>query len=135
MAQIEQICFTLPWTEKQCRNALALPTFAAFGLMADHRLIGYISIYHFVPELEIVNLGVLPPYRRKGAARALLQKVLRIGHKMGMQKVSLEVRETNFAAIGLYTALGFMQTGRRKKYYPDNNEDALILEFQFGHSP
>lgn len=134
MAGIEQICFTLPWTEKQCAGALTQSSFAAFGLMERGKLIGYISIYHFLPEMEIVNLGVLPAFRRKGAASRMLEKVLHIGHKMGMQKVSLEVRETNFPAIRLYRAMGFIQAGIRKKYYPDTNENALILKREFSGS-
>jgi ribosomal-protein-alanine N-acetyltransferase len=47
--------------------------------------------------------------------------------KMGIEQAYLEVRRSNTAALVLYTGFGFIQTGTRKGYYPDNKEDALIL--------
>lgn len=127
MARLEKLCFSLPWSPKQCRAAFLQSTFAAFGLFGPEELLGYISIYHFLPEMEILNLAVLPAIRRRGAARRMLNGVLQLGRKMGMQKVSLEVRESNFPAICLYEQTGFVQRGIRKKYYPDNHENALIM--------
>lgn len=65
--------------------------------------------------------------RRKGLGKRLLRLVLQACAKMGMQKAALEVREGNYAAIGLYEGLGFERCGRRRHYYPDNGEDALIF--------
>lgn len=126
VAFLERICFTLPWSEKQYQAALGQKSFAAFGLWRDHCLVAYLSVYHVAPEMEIVNIAVDPRQRRMGHGRSLMRMLLQVAVKMGMQKVSLEVRESNAAARALYESLGFCQSGRRRRYYPDNGEDALI---------
>ena len=69
-----------------------------------------------------------PAARRRGLGRRLLLLALQAGRKMGMQKAILEVREGNVAALALYRASGFVQAGRRRRYYADTGEDALVLE-------
>lgn len=135
---LERRCFSMPWSEEQCRAAFAQPAFAAFGLYGGPRLVAYISLYHagapaeasYAPcgELEILNLAVEPDARRQGCGRRLLLLALQAGRKMGMQKAILEVREGNGAAIALYLGSGFVQVGRRRRYYADTGEDALVLE-------
>ncbi len=130
----------MPWSEEQCRAAFAQAAFAAFGLYGGVRLVAYISLYHagapagasYAPsgELEILNLAVEPDARRQGCGRRLLSLALQAGRKMGMQKAILEVREGNGAAIALYLGSGFVQVGRRRRYYADTGEDALVLECQ-----
>ncbi len=129
MADLEKRCFSLPWSEEQCLGALGQKAFAAFGLFGKHGLAAYISIYHSVPEMEILNLAVAPERRRQGLGRRVLLMVLQVARKMGMQKVSLETRQNNAAAIALYESVGFITVGRRPRYYPDTGEDALIQEF------
>lgn len=129
MSELEAACFTLPWSRRQCCNALMQSSFAAFGMWANCRLLAYVSCYHVMPEMEIVNLAVRENERRKGIGRRLLRLVLQAGVKMGMQRAVLEVRETNLPAISLYQGLGFTQCGLRRHYYPDTREDALIFEY------
>lgn len=131
MARLERLCFSLPWSREQCRGALGQPAFAAFGIWQEKELVAYVSLYHTLPEMEILNVAVVPAKRRQGLARKLLHLVLQAAAKMGMQKATLEVRQSNNAAIGLYTGLGFIQCGKRPRYYPDNGEDALIHAFLF----
>ncbi len=126
MFVIERQCFSLPWSETQCRAAFAQKSFAAFGLFLRGELIGYISVYHTPDEVEILNIAVLPQLRRCGCGRRLLRLVLRLAHKMGMHKLSLEVRASNAPAIALYEECGFVRVGRRRQYYSDTGEDALI---------
>ena len=127
MHKLEKECFSLPWSEEQCRAALAQSSFAAYGLVENSILLAYVSFYHTDREMEIVNLAVSPHYRRRGAGRQILSILLQACAKMGIEKVSLEVRFTNIPARSLYAGVGFVQTGLRKKYYPDTGEDALIL--------
>lgn len=89
-------------------------------------LLAYTSVYHTLDELEILNLAVRPEERRKGFGRRILGMALQVARKMGMQKVLLEVRVGNHAAIGLYQDSGFRQVGVRPCYYTDTGEDALI---------
>ena len=126
MQALEQQCFSLPWSEAQCRAAFTHEAFAAFGLWGRTGLAGYVSVYHTRDEVEILNIAIVPDMRRKGLGRHLLRLVLRLARKMGMNKISLEVREGNAPAIALYDACGFTCAGKRRKYYVDTGEDALI---------
>ena len=131
MAGLEQACFSLPWSLAQCRQALIQKSFAAFGGWNNGVLIAYVSCYHILPEMEILNVAVLESERRKGIGRRLLGMVLQAGVKMGMQKATLEVRESNLPALRLYQSLGFEQCGQRRRYYPDTGENALVLALYF----
>lgn len=130
MSELEKLCFTLPWTQAQCQGAFSQQSFAAWGFLKDSRLVAYVSVYHVAEEMEIVNLGVHPDTRRQGVGISLLRLALREAVKMGIQKTFLEVRETNRAAIALYEKCGFQLGGRRKGYYPDTGEDALIYAWR-----
>jgi [ribosomal protein S18]-alanine N-acetyltransferase len=78
-------------------------------------------------EVEILNLGVAPPWRRRGVGRNLLVAAIERAAQAGARQVFLEVRESNRGARAFYAALGFVQTGRRPNYYRDPAEDALVL--------
>lgn len=129
MHLLEKKCFSLPWTERQCSGAFEQKAFAAFGLWQETQLIAYISLYHIYDEFEILNIAVHPEERGKGHGRHILQMALQIATKMGMKSVILEVRRSNFKAISLYESSGFVLAGTRPRYYPDNNEDALIFNY------
>ena len=138
LAALERLCFTLPWSKEQLAGHLALPNFAAFGLRApprqiseakgDATLFAYLSFYHSLDELEILNLAVAPEWRGRGCGSRLLRLVLRTGANMGIGRAVLEVRSGNIAALALYKGQGFTQVGRRPGYYHDSGEDALVLE-------
>ena len=84
---------------------------------------GHIGVRHVLGELHITTIAVRPEYRRRGHARALIGAAL--AAYPHARHVHLEVRPTNAAAITLYESLGFSQTGRRRRYYGD--EDALLM--------
>jgi ribosomal-protein-alanine N-acetyltransferase len=138
LAALELLCFTLPWSKEQLAGHLALPNFAAFGLRAppekktgtegDMPLLAYLSFYHSPDELEILNLAVTPEWRGRGCGARLLRLVLRMAANMGIGRAVLEVRSGNLAALALYAGQGFIQVGRRRGYYHDSGEDALVLE-------
>lgn len=128
MSALESLCFSLPWSEAQCRGAFGQANFAAWGLLADWRLVAYVSVYHVLSEMEIVNLAVHPARRRQRMGYRLLHLLLQGAAKMGIEKTILEVRESNHAARSLYEKCGFSVCGRRRRYYPDNGEDALLYE-------
>ncbi len=126
--EIEQQCFTMPWSLEQCSFAFGQKHFFAMGIKQelDNSLLGYISYYHVLDELEILNIAVLPRFRRQGLAKDLLINTLQTATKKGMLKAALEVRPSNVAACKLYEAIGFECVGKRPKYYKDPDEDALI---------
>ena len=89
----------------------------------DNRVVGFIVTRTITDgELEILNLAVAPPYRRRGIARSLVKLVL-------SGTVFLEVRESNSAALSFYNSLGFQKLSRRHEYYTDPPEGAIVLKF------
>jgi [ribosomal protein S18]-alanine N-acetyltransferase len=81
-------------------------------------------------ELEIFDVAVDSRQRRRGFATRLLQSVLQLGEKRGVQEFFLEVRESNAAALALYRKFGFGVSGRRPNYYRDPDEAALLLRLR-----
>ena len=90
-------------------------------------LAAYAGTWHVLEEAHITNIAVSAENRRRGYGEALLKKILDDCYKEMIKYITLEVRVSNVAAINLYTKYGFSSFGRRKKYYQDNNEDALIF--------
>jgi ribosomal-protein-alanine N-acetyltransferase len=131
LTALESLCFTSPWDEERFLLGLQRKIFHVFGFRCHEGIVAYLSVYHVAAEMEILNLAVHPEYRRRGLGRDLLCKVLKIGIKMGMEQAHLEVRETNTSAHKLYESSGFAVVGRRKKYYPDTKEDALLMTICF----
>jgi ribosomal-protein-alanine N-acetyltransferase len=81
-------------------------------------------------EWEIENAVVAPEFHRRGVGRDLLGELLRQAGMAGGTAVWLEVRESNSAARGLYEKHGFRETGRRRGYYNDPSEDAILYELR-----
>jgi ribosomal-protein-alanine acetyltransferase len=90
------------------------------------RIMGFIVAQCLGPEWEIENVAVVAPARRCGVGRRLVDEVIRMARRQGAEAVYLEVRESNAAARGLYGRVGFEETGRRRRYYSDPEEDAVV---------
>lgn len=99
--------------------------YSAFN--ADDELIGYAGSWRVIDEAHITTLAVKPEYLRKKIGEALLQTIIDDCYKNEIKYITLEVRVSNSAAIGLYEKYGFKSLGVRKGYYQNNNEDALIM--------
>jgi len=93
----------------------------------DDRLAGFIASRLVADELHVNNIAVRPAYRRSGLGGALLYAVMREGLRLGAQSAVLEVRASNHAAQSLYERYGFRLAGRRKGYYSEPPEDALVM--------
>jgi ribosomal-protein-alanine N-acetyltransferase len=90
------------------------------------RLAGYMVCSRYDTVWHVMNVSVAPERRRTGVATALLAEVIeRIGDPQA--QLTLEVRPTNTRAIRLYERFGFLTAGRRRRYYQDNGEDALLM--------
>ncbi|EPR42305.1 ribosomal-protein-alanine acetyltransferase [Desulfovibrio sp. X2] len=128
LASLERACFSHPWSEEQLAYGLREKALHILGMRAEDGTLGaYCSFYCVADEGEIVNIAVAEGNRRRGWGRVLLGAVLQSAAEMGIHRMFLEVRQSNAAAIGLYAAHGFVRTGVRKRYYPDTNEDALVM--------
>lgn len=108
----------------ELQNSLAR-YFCAFDI--ENNLIGYIGSWLVIDEAHITNLAVNPEHRGKGIGESLLVEVFKECYKNMVKYVTLEVRVSNVAAIGLYEKYLFKSLGIRKGYYQDNNEDASIM--------
>ena len=132
IARLEEICFSEPWSEEGILEAYRLGT-KFFAAEADKKLIGYIGIKAVIDEGYITNIAVFPRFRRRGVAKALLNKVFEFAKEKGLSFVSLEVRPSNTEAISLYEKTGFKEEGRRKNFYRLPLEDALIMTKRFSY--
>lgn len=103
--------------------------FLVAELMEGNRaeLPGFLASYRIDTEAELWNIAVAPENRRRGIGRALLQDACRMLSAAGARRLFLEVRESNLAALELYRFIGFTQLSRRRDYYQDPREDALIM--------
>ena len=127
IAALEKRCFSDPWSEASVRSELSNPL--SFWLVAqeDGKLIGYVGSQSVPPEADVMNLAVAPEWRNKGIGRALMTALIAQLHSRGITALFLEVRVGNTPAQNLYRSLGFVEAGRRPKYYVNPTEDALIL--------
>lgn len=130
LVELERLCFSVPWSAKQYETVLGNEAFRLFGIRRDGALVGYLTLYAAAWEMEVLNIAVHPAHRRRGHARALLSHVLHLCRKMGIKRGYLEVRRSNVAAQNLYGSFGFAEVGVRKRYYPDNREDAIIMRLE-----
>lgn len=125
--EIEKLSFISPWTERFFEEALASPVSLSLVLRNSTQPIGYIILYSVADEAHILNIAIHPGFRGKGCASSLIEHVIGCCKKRGVHQFFLEVREGNVAAINLYRRFGFEKIGKRKKYYTETNEDALIM--------
>lgn len=131
MAAIEQDCFSDPWSEESFGQMMSLSAARSITVWAENEgeqlLAGYLLAFALPPEAEIANIAVAPAFQRRGVGRALMDEGLRSLREEGCDSFFLEVRESNLAAQALYRRLGFVEIGRRKRYYQKPTEDALLM--------
>jgi ribosomal-protein-alanine N-acetyltransferase len=97
------------------------------GAAQGRRIVAYVAFQTVADEVHVLNLAVRGDLRRRGLGRRLLRLVSELGLRRGAEVVWLEVRRGNQAGIGLYLAEGFEQTGLRRGYYANPEEDAVVL--------
>jgi [ribosomal protein S18]-alanine N-acetyltransferase len=127
LVDLDRLCFGKLWSRDQYLREIESPNSDIVLLLRGDQLIAYGCVWAIVDEAHITILGTHPDHLRKGYARQVLKELLRLAIAREMKRATLEVKESNAAAIALYGAFGFEEAGRRKKYYSDTQEDALIL--------
>jgi ribosomal-protein-alanine N-acetyltransferase len=129
VAELEERCFTNPWTREMLARELAQSDVAhVFVLRVPGcPVAAFCSCWIIADELHINTIAVEPSRRRRGLARALLGHVMTEAALRGAARATLEVRASNEPARRLYEALGFRVSATRTKYYSHPEEDALIL--------
>lgn len=136
ICQLERLCFPLPWSREAFRMEIEKNKCAKYFVAKDgDKAVGYGGMWIVLDEAHITNIAVHPDYRRRGIGRLIMQTLMDVAIKLGIERMTLEVRVSNKPAIQLYKSLGFEEGGIRKGYYSDNREDALIMwNFHIGGS-
>lgn len=128
IAALEVQCFSQPWSREliaeELKNKLAV-YFTALDERGD--VLGYAGMHVVLDEGYITNIACSPSVRQQGIASALLAELIGVGHARKLQFLTLEVRESNFAARQLYEKFGFMRVGLRRDYYAEPVEDAVLM--------
>jgi ribosomal-protein-alanine N-acetyltransferase len=123
---IERRSFPTAWSLAMFVLELSKPSGICLAALDGDDLVGYLVCSRYDTVWHVMNVAVDPGRRREGVATALLRRLFDEADKPGEQ-YTLEVRPSNAAAIVLYESFGFKHAGRRKGYYHDNKEDALIM--------
>jgi [ribosomal protein S18]-alanine N-acetyltransferase len=118
------------WTQASYREWMNSPGAVAFVSEVDGGVTGFIIGRQVVDEAEVLNVAVSPLARRKGQGGVLLKAALQEFRTRSVNRVYLEVRESNVAARAFYTKHGFSQTGKRLKYYRKPEEAAIVMEMR-----
>jgi ribosomal-protein-alanine N-acetyltransferase len=126
-ADIESRVFARPWSEADFEKDLENERKLLLVALSDCRPIGYAQCVRAADEADIARVCVEEEFRKKGIATQLLTELFRLCEEEGVVKFFLEVRESNAAARALYDRLGFVQTGVRRSYYEEPEEDAILM--------
>ena len=127
VARLEEICFSDPWSKETFTEELQLKLAIPFVVKLEEKVVGYTCLWHLEDQLEVANFAVSPDYRSKGIGEKLMKRILSEAKERACKSIILSVRESNKTAINLYTKFGFVEVGRRKKYYRLPTEDALTM--------
>ena len=125
---LDQKSFSLPWPERSFRFELTdNPASRCWVADLDGKVVAMIVVWLIVDEAHVATIATHPDYRRQGIGRRLLAHALRHLIRDGARSSFLEVRESNIAAQEMYRKFGYEVTGRRRRYYKDNDEDAILM--------
>lgn len=135
IAEIEKESFTDPWSKETFSDLLFNPfavCFTAIDIinidgMPQENVIGYVIMYHVSTEGQILNIAIKSTHRGRKIAAEMFETVLEYARKMNIESITLEVRQSNIPAIGLYKKFGFEAVGIRKNYYKKPVEDAILM--------
>jgi ribosomal-protein-alanine N-acetyltransferase len=128
--EIERVSFAAPWTRGMFEETLSSPVGVSLVAEERARIVGYLIFYCAAREIHVMNIAVHQDRRGRGLASWMMSRVMDLARRNSMETCFLEVRESNAPARGLYEKLGFRQVGRRKGYYRETGEDAIVMELR-----
>ena len=133
IAALERACFSRPWSEESLQGELWNDSAVVIVAEGENgAVLGYAGLQTVLDEGYINNVAVDEKFRRQGIADELIAAFVRFGQAR-LAFLTLEVRASNAPAIALYAKHGFVEVGRRKNYYDDPKEDALLMTLFFAH--
>lgn len=127
LAEMEKEIFPDPWSEKDIRSLVSTEGAMCYTAVSDEEISAYILGRIIAPEGEIYRIATKEEYRRRGIGARLIERLMREEEKEGLETLFLEVRESNLPALSLYNSLGFEVIGKRKNYYKNPSEDAILM--------
>ena len=129
---IEMHTFSVPWPEASFHHEMNENPAARYLVAVDEagEIAGYAGAWMIFEEGHVTNIAVKETYRGQGIGMALAKAIIQYAANLGVKYMTLEVRKSNLIAQGMYQKLGFEKLSTRKRYYPDNQEDALLMVLQ-----
>ncbi len=127
VARLEEMCFSIPWSNTAIEEAFANELYRFVAVEEKGVIVGYANFRIVADEGEIERVAVHPDSRRRGYGRKLMEAMVEYSRKKGVRDMTLDVRVNNEKAINLYESCGFVEEGRRKDYYREPTEDAIIM--------
>lgn len=127
VARLEELCFSIPWSSNAIEEAFANELYRFVAVEENGSVVGYANFRIVADEGEIERVAVHPDFRRRGYGRKLMEAMVEYSRKKGVRDMTLDVRVNNEKAINLYESCGFSEEGRRKDYYREPTEDAVIM--------
>lgn len=126
--EVEKQSFTTTWSKEIFIQELAVNDHAHYFVVEiEERIIGYVGLWVVFEDAQITNIAIIPEFRGHKIGERLFRFVLQQAVKMGVERLSLEVRASNIIAQRLYRKFGLVPGGIRKNYYTDNQEDAIVM--------
>lgn len=132
IAELEKMCFNDPWSQNSIASELNNKLSVWLVAVENDMVVGYVGSQTVLGETDMMNIATHPDYRKRGIATDLIVSLIAALDKRGSHSLMLEVRASNQVAISVYHKLGFLEVGRRKNYYRNPKEDALILRKEWG---
>ena len=126
VAELEQLCFADPWSEKALELLLGDGAYGAVCLQEGH-VMAYGGVLWAPFEGQITNIATHPTARRCGMGAAVLEHLIAVAIERGCEQLSLEARVSNTPAISLYERYGFEKMGLRRGFYKHPTEDAYVM--------
>ena len=127
VAAVEAACFPVPWSRESFWREASNEHTCYRLAVADEQVVGFAGCWVTCDEAQITNIALLPDWRGQGLGTRLMADLMAATKARGCTAMTLEVRPSNTAALALYHHYGFKEAGRRKGYYTDNGEDAIIM--------
>lgn len=129
VVEIEKQLFSSPWDRDAFEYELEQPCAESYVVAERDRVVAYLMAWSLLDEMHVLNVAVIAELQHQGIARNMLELVIDKAQAQQVRMVHLEVRESNARAIRLYEKIGFKTVGRRRKYYDNPTEDALLMTY------
>jgi len=127
VARVERESFPTPWAREDFWREASNDFACYIVALDDMEIIGFAGCWISFEEAQVTNIALTSAQRGRGLGKVLMAKLMRAAAERGAERMTLEVRPSNTPALRLYEGLGFAAIGVRKKYYQDNDEDAILM--------